>query len=416
MKQILILGGGFAGVYAFLELQKRIKEAQITLVSKTDRFLFSPMMHEVATGNLLPSSITQPLRMISKSPTNQFIEGEVREINADTHTTTIRIGGINTKKELRFDYLILALGADTSFFGVPGADEYALTLKDMRDAETIKNRMITMFERALWEKDEEEQKRLLHFVIIGGGPTGVELAGEMADFLNDEFKHAFPILTPKAKITLIQSGNTLLHQVDKWFGARSEGTLEKMGVSILFGKRVTRISKTEVHMGEESMPTGTTVWTAGIKANEAPINAKNNIEYESKTNRIKVNNFLQIEEYPYIFTAGDQAWVCDKETGQPYPMRAQFAVREGHTAAKNITNLIEEKPLEEFKWKDQGFIVSLGKGSALAGIAGIKFSGFPAWGTYRAAYLFKLVGLRAKVRTAIEWTLNLFLRRDISKL
>jgi len=417
-KTILILGGGFGGVYAFLEACGKFKDepsVEIILISENDRFLFVPMLHEVATGNLLPSSITQPLRTMVRG-NGRVLRGRVNKVDLDGQKVFLEDSGAPGIVEIKYDYLVSAIGSDTHFFGTPGTPENVLTLKDLQDARKLKNRMIECFERALWAENEERQKGILHFVIVGGGPTGVELAGEMADFLNRELTRAFPKLCPKARVTLIQSGDKLLNQANVWFHRQAEKILTGMRVEIMYNKRVSRVEGGKVFFGEDFMAAETVIWTAGVKANSLALLGAKKVEPEERSGRIKVNEFLQIPEYPNAFVVGDQAWICDKENEHPYPMRAQFASREGKAAAQNIYRLHKGRALTEFEWKDQGFIVSLGKGGALAEVYGIRFSGFIAWWMYRTAYLLKLVGMRAKIRTAIEWSLNLFLPRDVSKL
>lgn len=405
---ILILGAGFAGINAYLSLHELFhdaKEVKITLVSKTDEFLFVPLLHEVATGNLTPKSIVQPVRALPRCCLYQFIEGEVRAVDLDKQKVEVGRSNGNTLT-LPYDYLVIALGSDTNFFDVPGAATFALDLKNMTDAKKIKNRMIELMEEGLPP----------HLVVVGGGPTGVELVGEIADFLNYELTRAFPEVCRKAEITLIQASDRLVDGVEEWFSKKTIRILKKMGVKILLNEQVQEVTKDGVKTQTKFVPASMTVWTAGVKANEIKLQAKKPVEFEQGKKRIKVNDYLQTVPYPNAFVVGDMAWICDKEKHQPYPMRAQFAVREGRCAGRNIYYLMNGEPLEEFFWRDKGFIISLGRRQGLAKVLGIKFGGPIAWFAYRSAYLANLVGWRAKIRTAVEWSLNLFLPRDISKL
>jgi NADH:ubiquinone reductase (H+-translocating) len=429
--RIVILGAGFAGIYAYLQLHKLFHKnpnKHIVLISEYDYFTFTPMIHEVATGTLLPFSITQSLRALPPCCLNRFVEGSVLNVNADTKEVLVRHinpeaplsgTGVRTSLEERitFDYCIVAMGSDTNYFGVSGAKEYALTLKNLEDARRVKNRIIESFEQAQITKDEAEKRRLLRFVIVGGGATGIELAGEMSDLIYGELRKAFPLLYPLVEIRLYESATCFLSGIDEWMGTHTHELLAgRKRIQMYCGKRVTKLTRDGIYLGDEYVSTGTVVWTAGVKAKNSSIHAKKKIEKDQKSGRIKVNTFLQIPTYPFLFVVGDQAWVCNKEAGQPYPMRAQFAVREGETAAENIKHMENKTELKEFHWKDMGFIVSLGKGNALAYIFGMQLSGPLAWVIYRMAYLLKIVGIRAKLRTALEWTLNTFLPRDISKL
>ena len=429
--RIVILGAGFAGVYAYLRLHKKIhntSEKEIILISEQDAFTFIPMIHEVATGTLLPFSITQSIRALPPCCLHRFLEARVLEVNADTKEVMIRHlnpgaprpgAGIRTDDEeiLSFDYCILALGSKPNFFGVPGAKENTLTLKNLEDAKRLKNRIIESFEQAQITANEAERRRLLRFIIVGGGTTGVELAGEISDLVHGELRKAFPLVYPFAEIRLYEGKERFMCNADEWFGDRARVILSgKKRVQVFCGMPISEVIPDGIRIGEEQIPAGTIIWTAGVKAREIPITAKKHITRDKFSQRIKVNEFLQIPSYKEIFAAGDQAWIHEKENGQPYPMRVQFAVREGEVAAENIIRLHQKTPLKEFFWRDLGLVVSLGKGSALAELFGLQFGGPLAWLVYRGAYLIKIVGLRAKLRTALEWILNTFLPRDISKI
>lgn len=430
-KKIVILGAGFAGIYAYFNIHKHFhgKDVSITLISEHDYFLFVTLLHEVATGSLLPLSITQSIRSLSLCCLNSFIQGSVSTVNVDSKKIivcrkpyeTSKQSNLDDKKELltevEYDYLISALGSAPNFFNTPGASEHAFTLKTQEDAKRIKNRFIDNFALANEISDPKQQSNLLHMAVIGGGPTGVEVAGEMADYMNHEMNRIYPRLKGKSKISIYQSGETLLPQVNDWFGKKTEEILcKKMNIEVCFKTRVTEITSDSIKVGEKEIPSGLTIWTAGVKAQEIQIESEKKVEKEERTGRIKVNSNLQLENYPEVFVIGDQAWVYDKEKGVPYPMRAQFAQRQGVAAAENLNALIHHRPLIEFAWKDQGFIVSLGKGGALAEVFGFKISGPFAWWVYRTVYASKIVGWRAKLRTIMEWTLNLFFPRDVSKL
>lgn len=429
--RIVILGGGFSGVYAYLKLHHLLHDdpaKQITLISDRDMFTFIPLLHEVATGTLLPFSITQSLRSLPQCCLHRFIEGRVMRLDADAKQIVVHHinpeapspgKGITEVPEelIPFDYCVSALGSETNFFGVPGAEHYTISLNTLEDAKRIKNRLIESFEQAQITKNEEERRRLLRFVIVGGGPTGVELVGEIADLVNGELRKAFPAMYSFTEIRLYEARDRFMCSIDEWFGEQAQRILSgRKRIQMVCGMPLSEIFSDGIRAGKERIPVGTIMWAAGVKALEVPIVAKKRIVRDDTSRRIKVNNYLQVPAYPFLFVAGDQAWIEKKEGGQPYPMRAQFAVREGEVAAENIVRLHRKKQLKEFFWRDIGFIVSLGKGKALAEVVGIRFSGILAWVVYRSAYLAKIVGWRGKFRTALEWMLNTFLPRDISKL
>ena len=429
--RIVILGAGFAGVYAYLRLHKLLhdtKDKHITFISERDLFTFIPMIHEVATGTLLPTSITQSIRSLPPCCLDRFIEARVVRVHADSKKVLIHHvnpeapdpgKGIKeiSEEEIPFDYCLFALGSKVNFFNTPGVAKHTLTLHSLEDAKHIKNRIIESFEQAQITKKDAEKRRLLRFVIVGGGATGVELAGELADLVHGELRKSFPTVYPFAEIRLYEARERFMCSVDEWFGDKSFRMLSgKKRVRVFCGTPLLEITAEGIRAGEEFIPAGTVIWTAGVQASKVETVSRKRVHVDEKTRRLKVNEFLQISSHPFLFVAGDQAWIHQKEGGQPYPMRAQFAVREGETAAENIVRMMNQKPLKEFFWRDRGFLVSVGKGTALAEIFGFQFSGPLAWVLYRGAYLLKIVGLRAKLRTALEWMLNTFLPRDISKL
>jgi len=430
-KNIVILGAGFAGVYAYLGLHARFhgkKECpRIVLVSEYDYFLFLTLLHEVATGNILPASIIHPIRTLPSCCLDRFVEGRATDVDLDAQTVHIKEkehslsersrAGTGEEIELSYDYLISALGSETNFFGVSGASEYAYTLKNLDDAKRIKNRVIDSFEAAERLSEEKEIRDQLRFVVVGGGPTGVELAGELADYINDELYRVYPHVRGKAEILLAHAGDRLVPQMDAWFDRKIRDIFtRKFGIALRLHAVVERISKTGITIAGEEVRSHTVVWAAGVKAREVDFRAQRMVEYEEKTKRVKVNNHLQLPSYTNCFVVGDQAWIFDKEQGVPYPMRAQFATKEGDAAAENIARLEDGRPCAEFEWKDLGFILSLGKGGALANILGMHVSGPLAWFLHRIVYITKIVGIRAKMRTALEWTLNLFTARDITRI
>lgn len=417
-KKIVIVGSGFAGVYAYLELQKHLHgrtDVELAMISETDAFLFVPLIHEVATGGLTPSDVMQPLQTFPSRPLHCFVRGHVasvdfdrREISITSPDTSLRDGDAGKEKDtVSYDYLISALGSETNFFNVPGAREYALTLKDIPDAVAIKNRIRESFERAKGAATKEDAARALRFVIVGAGATGLELAVAMTEYIRREFAGAFPALAGSVDIAVVEGLSNLFPALNPWFAKKAAKILaRKKNVRLLLGKPVTQVTEDGVCMKEEFLPAGTIIWSAGVKARHLSISAREPVSRDERSDRIRVNAFLQIPAYPEVFIAGDQAWIADKENGQPYPMRAQFAIREGRLAAHNIVRLIDNRALEEFAWKDQGIIISLGKRQALGQICGIRFSGPLAWWINRAIYASKMIGWRARLRAIISWTLD----------
>jgi len=429
-KRIVIVGAGFAGLYTYMELHNQFHgrdDIFITVINKSDYFLFVPMVHEVAVGNLMPGSITQSLRVLPQCCLNDFIEAEVESVDFDTQKIVYQAshkgyGDENTtaKKVLEYDYLVLSPGAQTNYFGVEGAPEHTITLQNLNDAKQIKNTILHRFEEAQTVSDDEKKRELLRFIVIGGGATGVELVGEMADIFQKELQGVYPSLYPHSSIVLVHGGAQLLSDKFPLMAKRAKNILEKKGkVEIMLSTRATKIEKGVVWMGDKKIQGSTIVWAGGVVASSLTLVGSRDIQRNERDNRLITTRTLNLSSYPNIFALGDFAWVPQKNNEkESYPTRAQFATREGYIAGRNIKKMIdgEAKSLEEFDWSDQGFIVSLGRGGALAKIGGIHFSGFIAWWLYRTIYLFKMFGARAKFRTAFEWTMNLFLPRDLSEL
>jgi NADH dehydrogenase len=423
-KKVVILGGGFAGMFAYLTLLKKgiSKDLDITIVNKTDEFVFIPLIHEVATGSLTPSSVTQPIRSVATEC--RFLEGEVTRINLDAKKVHVKNLQAHRNSEdisepevdIYYDYLVISLGAQTNFWDTPGAKENSYTLYTMEDAKNIKNQIIESFEKAQFLKDKNDIEKTLTFVVVGGGPTGTELAAEIADFINTSIRKTFSALSKASKVLIIHSGERILEPAEEWFGLRGQKVLDEYGVEILLNTRVGEVGQDSIVAGDRTISTESVFWTAGVLAVDTPVEASKEILKDPKTNRFKVNQYLQIPNYPEVFVAGDQAHIIDKDSLQPYPMRAQFATREGRTAADNIENLLLGKPLMKFDYNDLGFIVSFGRGNALAKLFGVRLEGPLAWLAYRGAYWLKVVGIKAKIRTLVEWVLNLFFSRDVSKL
>ena len=422
--KVVIVGGGFAGINAYLELAKAFKKeqgrVQITLVNEQDHFLFVPLIHEVVGGNLFPYDVRQPLRQVTDARVVKLMEGCATLVDADKKEVTVQIKKNHIQRRpkpmrLRYDYLVLAGGSQTEYYGIEGAQEYGLPLKNLYDAANVKNAVIDVFAQASG-KSPEEQSNLLRFVIVGGGASGVEIAGELADLMNTELRQGFDFNQQCCEIVLIEGGSHLLGGMPEWFHRKAVDNLMKKGhIRILLNRFVTRVTDRGVQAGKEFIEASAVIWVAGVRARPLEIRSERKIERDPK-DRIRVTNHLTLPEYENIFVAGDQAWILDKENEKSYPMRAQFAVREGRTAGRNIIRLIRGKKMHQFAWSEKGIIVSLGQGGGLASVLGIRWSGLFAWVIYRVAYLFNLVGKKAKLKTAWDWSLHTFLPRDISKL
>ena len=409
--RILIVGGGFGGVYALKALHRifhKNKNVEISLLSEKNYFLFTPLLHEVATGGLNPANIIEPIKKIFGCCLGSFYTGYAEKVNLTEKT--VSTGGT----EIKYDYLVLAPGAETNFYGTAGAEENCFTLKSLEDAVKLKNHCIDIANEASFLGKEERKKKLC-FAIIGGGPTGVELSAEMLEFFKGTFSRYYKKeIIDDVSVVLIQRGKEILPQFEKKLRERSLKILKKEGVQVLLEKSVERVEKGRIILsGSDELMTETPVWVAGVKPSD--ILFSENIDREPD-GRVKVNQFLQIEKYPFAYILGDLAGIR-QENGALFPMLAQVATKEAKIAAKNIRSQIEgADKLEKFDYKLAGSLVSLGKWNAAGEVFFFYLSGFIAWFVWRTIYLSKLISWQKKVKVALDWTVNFMSARDISRL
>ncbi len=410
--RIVILGAGFGGVYTFKRLHKffhRDPNAQLILVNNKNYFLFTPLLHEVATGGVSRENVVEPLRKVLGCCLAKFYLADVTKIELKNR----RI--ITTKGDCLYDYLVIAMGAITNFYDTPGAEEHSFTLKSLEDAVRLKNHFIKKFEEASTIADEEKLNTLLRFVVVGGGPTGVELAAEMAELFYETFGRYYGhhVFYPKVKITLLQSHEELLPHFPKKLREKSLEVLRNKKVEVRLGAKVKYVSDVFVELASgERIPTETVVWVAGVKPRMVVLDQ--DIE-KSAGGRIVVNEFLQIKHWPEVFVTGDMAQFIMSD-GKELPMLAQAASKEGVSVAENIRNMLLGKAPTPFFYRHSGDLISLGQWMAAAEIKSFFFWGRFAWWFWRTIYLFKLISFPKKVKVAMDWTLNLFMPRDISEL
>lgn len=426
--RVVILGSGYAGIHACKTLLRESDDTdnlEIILLSDVDHLLYVTMIYEVPAGNLAPSSIRQSVRTMVDGTEVTFRQGTATTVDTDNQTVMYRPKDsrpeTSEKAEeltLSYDYLVSAIGSETEYFDTPGAKEYTYELKRLDHAKRLKNTLINNFERATLETDTEKIKELLTFVVVGGGPTGVTLAAKISDVLNHELARAFPDLIQHAQVYILEANNQMVERAGPWFANNVTYALQK--IPRLTAKTACRVQEVRpdgvVYDDEEVIRSECVIWTAGVKARELDFVDEENINIDKESRRIHVTPRLHVPGDKSVFVAGDQAWVERIDSEQPYPMRAQFAVRQGRQVARNILALTRGKPQENFRWEDKGLVVSVGHGRTFADVFGIKMSGFFATIAYKSIYLLSTIGVRAKLRASLEWFMNLFLPRDISEL
>lgn len=425
--RILILGGGFAGIEVLRQLQKAFQNdirIDITLVSRDNFFLFTPMLPEISSGMIETRHIVTPLRAFCNRA--KFYETQIESINLESKEVVIThsIGKQTNPMEwrshlLKYDYLVLALGSETNFFGLSEAGKQAFTLKSLGDAIVLRNHVINMLEQAdIEHEDPDLRKRLLTFVVVGGGFSGVEIVGELNDFILDSIKYFYHNLQKSyARIILVNSGGRILPEVTEDLADFALQEIRKNGIEVLLNTRVTEVNSDKVKLDQGTIiKTQTVVWAGGGKPQT--ILSALSCEHD-KSGRIMVNNYLQVAGYAdSIMALGDCACVTDPSTGKPYPPTAQHALRQGKVAAINLISTIkgQENHKEPFDYRTKGVMTLIGKRNGVGIILGHKIHGFVAWWFWRSYYLVNLPTVEKKLRVLVDWIIDLFFKRDVTRL
>ena len=409
---MVIAGGGFAGLYAAKEFERILRQrsdVEVTLIARDNFIVFTPMLHEVAAGDLSPGDIVNPLRRILRRV--RVVVAEVENIDLATRTVRCRNALQNVELTFEFDHLLLALGAATNFFDTPGVRDSAVTMKNLADAALLRNRMVALLEEASLHEDEATQRELLTFVTAGGGFAGAETTGAVNDFLRETVQF-YPAVKPETiRTILVHGGEYLLPELGEELGRYAERKLRKRGVVVMTGALVKSYDGSVAQLNDgTSISTATLIWTAGAK----PSPVVESLPFAKERGRVLVDDCLAVPGVAGVWAAGDCAAVPDG-TGKFYPPTAQHGMREAVVAAKNIARTISGEPLTPFRYKSVGMLASLGHHTGVAKVFGMKFSGFVAWWMWRSIYLAKLPRLAKKLRVAMGWTLDLFFGREIEQ-
>jgi len=412
VRRVLVLGGGFAGVYAAMALERSFganSGVEITLVSRDNYFLFTPMLHEVAASDLDVTHIVNPIRKLLKR--SAFFQGEVVDIDLTRRKVRVRHGVEDPHEhELPFDHVVLALGSTTNFFGTPGAAELAFPMRSLGDALALKDRVLTSLEEADSECCTATRRALLNFVVTGGGFAGVETIGAIHDYVRESLRF-YPNLRPDdVRMVLVHSGPRLLPELDERLGRYAADKLRSRGVEIRLGTKVAGIDERGVSLGDgECLPCRTLVWAAG----NAPHRLIADLPCARERGRVLVDEFLQVPGHDGVWALGDCALVPDPGTGGFHPPTAQHASRQAKVVAHNIRAALGRARPKPFSFKTLGQLASIGRRAGVAQILGMRFSGFVAWWLWRTIYLAKLPRFERKLRVALDWTLDLFFSKDL---
>jgi len=410
MTQVVILGGGFAGVSTAEHLEKQFRSdptVSFTLISETNSWLFTPMLVEVATSGLEPTHITTPLRTSLKR--TRVLRSRVTSIDLERRQVHLKDEGPQTG--IHYDHLVLALGSVSNYLGNTAVAENALEFKTLADAMRIRNHVIDVFERADSEPDPGCRRALLTFVVAGGGFSGAELAGGLNDFARGIIADYPNLSTDDLRIILVHSRERILPELSQSLANYAMQRMRERGVIFKLNTRVTDARPGSISLSPaEEIPTETFVWTAGVTPN--PILKELPIKHDSR-GAVLVGRTLAIPDYGNVWALGDCASVSDTKTGKTCPPTAQVATREAVVLAHNIRACLLGRPVKPFCFKSLGSLCIVGYHTACAEIRGLKFSGLFAWLLWRGIYLSKLPGLERKVRVLTDWTLEIFFPRDI---
>jgi len=412
-RRVVILGGGYGGVYAALKLQKLARkrpDVDVTLVNRENYFLFTPMLPQAASSSIETTHVVQSIRRIC--PRVRFLEADVKAIDLAGRTVEIAHADAHVHT-LPFDQLLLAVGGATNFFRLPGVAEHALTIKTLPDAIRIRNHALDMLEQAELESDPALRKRLLTFLVAGAGFAGIETAAELDIFLHKAARQ-FRTIEPKdVKTIVVDALNRVLPELSEKLAGFTEKQLAKRGVEVRLGTRVKSAGHGFVEFEDGTrIETDTFIWAGGVKP--SPLVAS--LPCANARGRIPTDANLAVPGYPGVWAVGDCAEVYPPGGGKPYPPTAQHALREGAHAGANIMAAIDGRPLRPFGYTMIGQMADLGEYKAVAMIGGFKLSGFPAWWLWRTYYLSRMPTLERKIRVALDWTLDLFFTRDTVKL
>jgi NADH:quinone reductase (non-electrogenic) len=409
-KRILILGAGFAGLYAALHFEKtlaRDPDIEVTLVNRENFFLFTPMLHEVAASDLDMTHIVNPIRKFFRHV--QFFEGDVESIDLSGRRVIVSHGDDDHHHALHYDHLLITLGSVTNFFNLPGLAERALTMKSLGDAIHLRNRLIQNLEEADFDCSREQREPLLTFVVAGGGFAGVETIAGVNDFIREAVRFYPHLKEENIRMVLVHPGAVILPELGEKLGAYAQKKLAERGVEIRVNTRVTAATGDGVALSDGTViRTNTLVWTAGTSPNLL----LQKVPCEKDRGRLKVNSMMEVPGWPGVWALGDCALVPDPE-GKPYPPTAQHALRQGKVAAQNVMASIRGGQKRPFVFSTLGQLAAIGRRTGVASIFGFNFSGFIAWWMWRTIYLSKLPRFEKKLRVALDWTLDLIFTKDL---
>jgi NADH dehydrogenase len=388
--KVVILGGGFGGLAAARALYK---SAEVTVVDRHNFQTFLPLLYQVSTAGLAADHVAYPIRGALRKTDIKFRMGS--PISVDHKNNEVKL---DSSEVLKFDHLIVALGSVSADFGIPGVNEYALGMKTVHEALTIRAEIMRRFEDLCRFEDDTK----LSISVIGGGPTGVEMAGAIAELIRGPLKSDQAEAAANIQVSLIEAGPRLLPPFAPSLSERTKKDLEKLGVKVLLNAAVKAIEHRKIVLKDDSvLNSEITIWAAGVKGSDAMAQ----LSLPTNGNRVAVEPTMQVKNYPNIWALGDIAGALGKD-GRPLPMVAPVAIQQGKFIAKQIARLTANKPLTDFKYLDKGSMATIGRNKAIVQVRGLKIAGPIAWLIWLWLHLFYLLGGRNKIGTMADWTWN----------
>jgi len=394
VQHVLIIGAGFGGLYAARALKGQ--PLRVTVVDRRNHHVFQPLLYQVATAGLSPGDIASPIRWVLRRQSNvEVILGDVRAID-----TSQRVVRLTDGAEIPYDFLIVAAGATHAYFGHADWQRYAPGLKTLEDALEIRRQILLAFEHAEREPDPIRRQPLLTFAIIGGGPTGVELAGALAEIARHSLAGDFRNFDPgSAKIVLLEAGPTLLSAFPERLRAAARRDLERLGVDVRTNAAVTRVAPGLIETERFSIAAATILWAAGVAA--SPLGATLGVPLD-RAGRVPVNPDLSIPGHPEVFVIGDLATLNGPD-GKPYPGVAQVAMQMGAQAVHNIIRTSEGQPMRPFVYRDLGNMATIGRAAAVGDFGWMTLQGFVGWIVWLFVHIFNLIGFRNRILVMVQW-------------
>lgn len=414
MPVIAIVGGGFGGIAVAAQLERHLRpgEADIVVLSRDNYTLFTPMLPEVTSGELEVRHVVTPIR--TQLRRSNFILSDVERIDVASRSLEYRHVLTGRRRTLPYDHVVLAMGSSTSTFGLPGVEKNVWALKTLHDADALRNRLVWLLELADTTDDVRRRRELLTLVVVGGGFTGVEAAGEMYELFRSVLRFYRNIRLDDVRMVLVEAGPALLAGLPAKMGVYAERVLKRRGIEVMTGDGVASADENGLTLQSgRRIDSATIVWSAGVAP--SPMAAGLPLE-KNKRGAIVTGADMRSVSDPSVWALGDCASIPD-ETGKPYPMTAQHAIREGPHLADNIVRVIRHQPTLPFKYHSLGMMAALGGRKAVAQLPGDRvITGFLAWFLWRSYYLLRLPGLDRQLRVAFDWTLEVLFPRDIAEL